>query len=671
MPFLNLANSTVAVDLSNPDLVTFASFISSTPTKWSWLTTAGHRVDVFGTGFTYSNGRATAGTATDIVFDLSNDGQGALELLAFGLSFPASTLDDSADSFWRILDGNDTITGLRFANLTVNAASSVFGDGINARNGTTGGNDTIDAGDTETLAVGDVFNVGSESPGGPAITYTGGNDTISNQYTIEGALLYGDVEYVWNGCRLIGGDDKIILRSANGPTEAYGDARIAQDVGQALTEVVGGDDLLDASQILFRPVDTGAILVGDVDGAYNAIVTGGADKLLGSSWNDVLTGDVSITSSLVTGGADEIRGNGGDDEIYGDVQQFFVSVMSGGDDILYGGPGNDVMFGEIGSEQFFVTTSGGNDRMYGEAGADIMYGQSGNDILDGGADVDKMIGGVGDDHFYVDNAVDTVFEAAGGGTADRVLTSVSYTLAANQQIELLSTTFSVGTAAIGLTGNNLANTILGNNGVNVINGGGGIDRMTGLNGNDLYLVDSLFDTVFESTGGGTADRVLTSVNYVLADNQQIELFSTTNSAGIIAVNLVGNNLANRILGNNGVNVINGGLSNDFLTGGLGADQFRFATAIAGGGNVDTISDFTHLTDDIQLAQSIFTGIGGALNTSEFKLGTVATTAVERIIYDGVTGNLFFDADGNGATAQVQFAKVTASTALDINDFIMI
>ena len=87
-----------------------------------------------------------------------------------------------------------------------------------------------------------------------------------------------------------------------------------------------------------------------------------------------------------------------------------------------------------------------------------------------------MTGGLGDDFFYVDTAGDKTFEAAGQGN-DRVLTSASYALAAGQHIEYFATTSVVGTATIGLTGNELAQRIDGNNGANVINGNGGNDLL--------------------------------------------------------------------------------------------------------------------------------------------------------------------------------------------------
>ena len=65
--------------------------------------------------------------------------------------------------------------------------------------------------------------------------------------------------------------------------------------------------------------------------------------------------------------------------------------------------------------------------------------------------------------------------------------SVSYTLAAGVEVELLTTDCDAGTGAINLTGNELANTIYGNAGDNQLNGGAGADTLVGSGGNDMVL----------------------------------------------------------------------------------------------------------------------------------------------------------------------------------------
>lgn len=454
----------------------------------------------------------------------------------------------------------------------------------------------------------------------------------------------------------------------------------------------GGIDTIDASQntseyglsvnLLYGTSNT----FGNFSNFENIIGTnnsGLTDGLIGNNAANTIQGLAGDDFLLGLAGSDILDGGNGNDNMQGGTDSDLYYVDSAVDIVIESaGEGtadrvltsvNYTLAADQQIELFSTTNSAGTGaiNLIGNNLANTILGNNGANFINGGGGVDRMTGLNGNDQYYVDNALDLVFEGVNGGTADRVFTSVDYTLAADQQIEILSTLNSALTTALNLTGNNLANNIAGNNGVNIINGGGGIDSMNGLLGNDLYYVDNASDVVLEGVNAGTLDRVLTSVNYSLGANQQIELFSTTNSTLTTAISLTGNNVANRILGNNGANSINGGLANDFLTGGLGADRFLFNTAIAGGGNVDTIADFNHLIDDIQLFQTIFTGIGATLDATELRLGTSATTTAQRIVYDSATGNLFFDSDGSNATAQVQFAKVTAATVLDVSDFIMV
>lgn len=443
----------------------------------------------------------------------------------------------------------------------------------------------------------------------------------------------------------------------------------------------------------------------------------GKDTIVGGAGNDHIDGGSGNDTLLGLGGVDILIGGAGIDLTYGgmgDDQHFIDNV---GDQALEAaGEGNDRVFASVSyalaAGQSIETLStdfnggtaaidlSGNDlvnNVFGNDGAnflaggggnDILLGLGGNDILVGGTGVDESYGGSGDDQHFVDSFFDRVFETAGQGN-DRVLASVNYALLAGQSIETLSTDFNAGTGAIDLSGNELANSIFGNGGVNFLAGGGGNDILLGLGGNDIlaggtgvdesygglgddqHFVENPADQVFESAGQGN-DRVLAGVSYVLSAGQSIETLSTDFNAGTGAIDLTGNEFANSIFGNDGANIIDGRGGSDFLLGLGGADIFVFSAAL-GSGNVDTLGDFLSGTDRIVLEDSTFVGLtpGANLPASAFVVGTQAQDADDRIIYNSATGALFFDADGNGAGAAVQFAFLNPGTALTANDFVVL
>lgn len=228
-------------------------------------------------------------------------------------------------------------------------------------------------------------------------------------------------------------------------------------------------------------------------------------------------------------------------------------------------------------------------------------------------------------------------------------------------------------------------TLTGLGGNDRLNGGTGDDMMYGGAGNDTYIVDSKGDRVFETataksaadTGG--VDTVQSSVTYSIADTirgrQFIEKLTLTGTANISGT---GNSLANVLVGNDGNNVLRGFAGNDTikagtgadklyggdggdtLTGGAGRDAFIFDTAP---NSRDLITDFSHSKGDmLLLSKATFTGFSytGTLNSDAFLAAagaTEANDASDRVIYDTATGILYYDADGVGGTAAVEFAQL--------------
>ena len=297
-------------------------------------------------------------------------------------------------------------------------------------------------------------------------------------------------------------------------------------------------------------------------------------------------------------------------------------------------------------------------------------------MLDGGAGDDTLVGGDGNDTYVVAQAGDVVTELAGQG-AD---------LGAGERaprcwraaVENLTLT---GALAINGTGNALANVITGNAAANVLNGLAGNDTLLGGAGNDTYVVAQAGDVASELFGSGV-DLVTASVAWTLGSG--LENLTLT---GALAIDGSGNTVGNVITGNAAANTLNGldgndrlngGLGNDTLAGGTGADSFVFSAALSATANVDTVTDFLGGTDQLRLDDDVFTALlgQGALDAAQFTAGaglTAAADALQRIVYDTATGALYYDADGVGGAASVQFALLGADThpAIAVGDFLVV
>ena len=163
-------------------------------------------------------------------------------------------------------------------------------------------------------------------------------------------------------------------------------------------------------------------------------------------------------------------------------------------------------------------------------------------------------------------------------------------------------------------------------------------------------------------------------NTVTLKNQGVQF-----DAGAGNDSITGGDGIDIIIGGEGSDTLAGRLGSDRLTGGDGADHFVFNSTPNSSNNLDTITDFAHGIDLIDLSKAIFTGLGtapGILSNAAFWSGTSVTTAHDtddRIMYNSTTGAIYYDRDGTASTYQaVQIAALeNHPTNITASDFVII
>ncbi|MDB5430609.1 MAG: hypothetical protein JWP35_1725 [Caulobacter sp.] len=494
--------------------------------------------------------------------------------------------------------GTDTVSG--FENLTGSAyADTLSGDtSANVIHGGDGG-DTLNGDAGADTLYGDAGNDIVNGGAGTDTLYGGAdNDTLSG----------GD-----DADMLFGGLGNDVMDGGNGiDTANYSDATAGVKVNLATlvaqnTLGAGADTLSNIENLIgsaFNDTLTGDAGVNVIDGGLgNDIMdgAGGIDTVTYASAGSAVSVDLTIVVAQNTVGAgidtvknfENVTGSDFNDTITGNSA---VNLLTGGlgGDSLYGGGNNDTLDGGDGAD--LLDGGVGNDTLYGGAGIDSLVGGDGKDILDGGAGADTMDGGIGDDTYYVDDAGDVITEGVGAGGDTVMATSVSYTLGDN--VENLT---NAGSGDFTGTGNAL---------INIMTGSGGADTFYGMDGNDKL-------------NGGAGNDVL--------------------------------------VGGNGA---------DTLTGGLGADAFVFnSTAESLTTGADTIADFSHAQGDyIDLSAIDANTTTGADDAFSF-IGTANFSHhAGELRYQTANGTtiVYGDTDGNGVA---DFAiKLLGGPVLSADDF---
>ena len=341
-------------------------------------------------------------------------------------------------------------------------------------------------------------------------------------------------------------------------------------------------------------------------------------------------------------------------------------------EILKGFNGNDILKGNA-----------GNDTLEGGSGNDELFDYSGNNLLNGGEGNDSIYSGTGNDILNGDNGIDTVYYDSyykGGVTINLGLTTSQNTINAG---------FDTFISIENINGSNYSDTITGNTSDNMLTGNAGNDKLTGNAGND-WLISGEGD---DALNGGDGNDVLNGGNgtdwahywnapSALTLNLNVITPQNTLGAGIDTLigiekinasefndSITGNFNNNSLLGNGGNDTLTGGDGNDLLTGGKGNDTFIFNTAL-NTHNIDNITDFSPVDDNLQLAKAIFTKLTtlGSIQSTNFKMSTRAEDNNDFLIYNKANGLLSYDPDGNGYQALIKIAYLGTHPEITFQDF---
>ena len=336
------------------------------------------------------------------------------------------------------------------------------------------------------------------------------------------------------------------------------------------------------------------------DGTEKLTLLAGASTGTGNALANIIVGNAS--DNVLDGGSGNDSLDAGD-----------------GNDSISGGPGFDYLVGGAGND----TLRGGEqgDTLVGGYGDDYLSGGKGLDNLDGGEGNDTLVGGLGSDSLSGGNGIDTVdYSAATEGVTINLNVTTAQFISSGQASDTLSS---------------IENIIAGQFSDNVV-GDGGNNVLTGNNGDDTLYGGDGFDTI----DGGDGNDFLSGMN-------QADLIN----GGIGDDFLGGGKGLDTLNGGEGNDTLQGGLGSDNLTGGNGADTFVFSTALDGLTNVDTITDFVHGIDKMQLSAAVFAGLGSVGST-------VSLSA--KLAYNAVSGVIAYDADGAGGNPAITFAILGTS-----------
>jgi trimeric autotransporter adhesin len=571
-------------------------------------------------------------------------------------------------------------------------------DGNDTLDGAGGGDNLVGGKGNDTYFVDDVSDKVSEAAGqGKDTVFASADFTLETDQEVEVITLTGGIDLDATGNNLantINGDTGDNVLDGLGSNDTL-NGNVGNDIldGGTGDDVMNGgkdddtyfvdsskDKITEAAGQGFDQVFSKASSFTLSANIENALMQVGAGNLTGNTLNNSIDGN--SVGNMLDGGAgnDDIEGHNGIDTLKGGAGNDTLDGGSG-DDAMVGGAGNDVYDVDSINDKVTELAGGGTDLvrttvggvvlaanaenlliqgiasiggmgnalanvLIGNSGVNLLVGDAGNDTLDGGLNGDNLIGGKGNDTFFVENAGDQVFEAAGEGN-DTVRSAVTFNFDDTKSIEvvILDSASSIGSVAnnfnniitmlgagpasingndgndtltggsgndllIGANGNDVINGASGNDllqggdnndkltggeGDDTLQGGAGKDTMVGGKGSDNYVVDVIGETVTELAGQGDDTVESHLVSYTLAANVEVLALSSgaVNGTGNASDNrMFGNGADNKLDGGGGFDLLFGAGGNDSMLGGLGFDYLDGGIGndtLKGGGDVDYLN----------------------------------------------------------------------------------
>ena len=328
-----------------------------------------------------------------------------------------------------------------------------------------------------------------------------------------------------------------------------------------------------------------------------------------------------------------------------------------------------------------VNGSQGVDNATMRLGNDVYHGNGGNDLIVGHGGADKLYGDAGNDIFTI-----TGFGSGVQGTTSKVDDGNAEWVAGDLIVGGLGVDTLRITTGIGANTAAKGTIVLNNSNfqsMEVVQVGGTAGRINTEDGalqliNDHYYhranssVADLSNTL--GNNGGTINNVVINASGVTTNGLRFE----------------GNANTQKFIGTTKADVFVGNSGNDTLTGNGGADKFVFGKVyeqIVTGATtteqtytntafnltgVDTITDFLHGTDKIELHLDQYTNLAGFTSANLASNATgAAADANDYLLFNTTSKMLSYDADGNGAGAAVNIATLTGVATFTASDVVVV